>query len=208
MTRKVNEVMTIYQITVKATFDNTTELRNIHHYEFFGYTPTTSQLQEAVDAIDTAYKTNLQSDFSLEVTFTGYEVRRVDVGNLPTADFQATAGSWSGTNASDPLPTQLAALVTWKGITVFPRTTRSYMFPFTETANTNQGILLASQITRLETFANAMLTLAITGDVDADKQAVKYGGDPRAVIDANDVLNVVVSPIWATQRRRRIGVGI
>lgn len=200
--------MTVYQIVCKARFGTATELRNIHHYEFFGYTPDTAELQEAVDAIDTNYKSNLQSDFVNDISFYGYDVRRVDVGDLPTVEFTATAGTWSGTNVNDPLPTQVSALVTWKAPTTFPRTTRSYLFPMGEIANDSSGNIAAAQITRNAAFGDDMRTLSITGQIDADKVAVQYGGTPRAVTAHNDVLSVVAAPIWATQRRRRPGVGI
>lgn len=200
--------MSVYSIVAKYNYNALVEFRNIHYYEFFNYVPTTTELQEAVDAIDTAYKSRLQTFFADDVTFTGYVVRRLDVGGLPGSDFTATAGNWSGTNTNDPLPTQVAALVTWKAQTTYPRSTRSFIGGLTEANNGTDGKIQSGLITALENFASDMLSLAITAQVDADKVAVTISGTPPAVTDHNDVSTYSATPIWATQRRRRLGVGI
>ena len=204
----VNESMSIYQIVTKGRDSESNEFRNVHHYEFFSYVPTTVQLQEAIDAIDTAYKSNLQLQFDSGVEFYAYDVRRVDLGNLPTVEFQPTAAAWFGTAAGDRIPNQVAALCTWKAQTTFPRTTRSYLFPFGEGSNNAIGRWQTSTLTDIIDFGDDMLELVITGDLNADKQAVEYSGTPRIVSSANDVTEVVVTNKPATQRRRRPGVGI
>jgi hypothetical protein len=200
--------MSIYQIVAKATSNDETELRNIHHYQFSSYVPDTSQLQEAVDAIDTAYKDNLVAYFSDTVEMYGYDVRRVDEGNLPTLSFVPTAGVWSGTNSTSPIPPQVAAMVTWKANEAFPRTTRAYMFPFGVSHVTGTGRVSANAKSALEDFATDMLQLSITAGVDADKQAVTYGGSPRITVEDNDVNFILVRNVYRTQRRRTVNVGI
>lgn len=208
MLRKVNEIMSIYQIVVKAEDQNTNQYRNVHHYEFFGYVPSDTELQEAIDAVDSAYKTNLQSVIDNDFDIYAYDVRRVDLGNLPTIEFTATAGSWSGTNTGATLPHQVSALITFKALTTFPRTSRCYLFGFTEDSNTTAGRVEATTITAIDAFGDDMLSLTITGQIDADKVAVTYGGTPRVVTDENDVTQHASKVNWATQRRRRSGVGI
>lgn len=200
--------MTIYQITAKVLYAGVTEMRNIHHYEFPGYTPSTTEMQEAVDALDAVYKTELKPAFPNELVMYGYDVRRVDIGDQPTVEYNATAGDWVGDSAVDPLPPQICGLVTWKAVTAFPRTTRSYIFPFTENANSNQGKPESATVTRMEDFGLDIRTLPITGQSDAVKLAVKYGGTPRVVTDSNVVTNVTVSNSYKTQRRRGFGVGV
>lgn len=205
---KVNEHMSIFQITVKGRDSSNNEFRNVHHYEFPFYVPDSTALQEAVDAIDAAYKSNLQSQFSSNITFYAYDVRRVDIGDQPTIELTATGGAWAGTAADNKLPNQVSALCTFKSLTAYPRTTRTYHFPMTEGTNSASGALAATTQGLIEDWAADMLSLDITGQLDADKCAVKYGGDPRVVIDNNDVQVIKVGLIWATQRRRRSGVGI
>lgn len=200
--------MSIYQVAVKAVMDSSEDYRNIHHYEFFGYVPDDTQLQEFVDGIDSAYKTYLQASIHSGLEVVAYDVRRVDIGDQPTIEYVATGGSWNGTASGAPLPFQIAALVTFKALAAFPRTTRTYMFPSSVNAVTSVGNIGSGTVTALENWGNAMLEIAITGALNADKQAVQYGGTPRTVTDANDVTIVMANPIWATQRRRRRGVGI
>ena len=200
--------MSIYQFTAKVTYQSNTQMRNIHYYEFFNYVPTTSQVQEAVDAISEAYRTNLQGDFPNDLSFDGLDVRRVDIGDQPTIPYTPTGGAWVGTSGVDPLPSQVSAVVSFRGLTAFPRNARTFMFPFPEGVNDSTGKVLPALVTALEDWGDDMLSLSITGDVDADKQAVRFGGDPRVVTDANDVTSVTVSNVWGTQRRRRLGVGV
>jgi hypothetical protein len=199
--------MTIYQIVAKGDIENADQVRNVHHYEFPGYTPNTSELQEAVDAIDAAYKTNLQSFFATTVSINAYDVRRVDVPDLPSDETPATAGGWVGGNAVSHLPNQVSALVTFKAPTVFPRSSRAYMFPFTEADNITGGIISTGLLVALADWGSAMLSLAITGQTAAAKVAVKYTLTPPRVTAWNTIDTVTVSNVWATQRRRRKGVG-
>lgn len=184
------------------------EMRNIHHFEFPGYTPSTTELQEAVDAVDAAYKSNLQNAFVNDNVIYGYDVRRVDIGDQPTAEYNATAGDWVGSSAVDPLPPTVCGLVTWKAATAFPRTCRSYLFPVSTASNSNLGQPGSAFDTSMTSFGQDLLTLAITGQTDAVKVAVSYGGTPRAVVDSNAVTNVTTSNKWQTQRRRNYGVGV
>lgn len=151
------------------------EMRNIHHYEFPGYTPSTTELQEAVDAVDTAYKSNLQAQLVNDVQVYGYDVRRVDIGDQPTAEYNATAGDWVGSSAVDPLPPQLCAMVTWKAFSAYPRSTRSYLFPFNEGSSDGLGQVASGTFDLIDDFALDMITLSITGQTDASKVAVQYG---------------------------------
>lgn len=208
MSGKVNKVMSIYQIVIKAVDNFATQYRNIHHYEFFNYVPDGTQLQEFVDNVDAAYKSNLQGDISEDHDIYAYDVRRVDVGNLPSVQYIPTAGAWSGTDTSGELPHQVALLVTFKAETVFPRSSRTYLFGMCEGNNSVNGRASSTVISNAEDWAADMLEIEITGALNADKQAVQYGGDPRAVTDNNDLTTYSVNSIWATQRRRRTGVGI
>lgn len=200
--------MTIYQFVAKATFAGVMEMRNVHHYEFPSYDPDNTEKQEAIDALDAVYKTELKPAFPNDIVMYGYDVRRVDIGNQPTIEFNATAGDWVGDSAVDPLPPQICGLVTWKALTAFPRTTRSFLFPFTENASSNLGKPESATVTRMEDFGLDIRTLAITGQTDAIKVAVEYGGTPRAVVDSNAVTSVTVSNEFKTQRRRGYGVGV
>lgn len=200
--------MSVYQFVVKARESNGSEYRNVHHYEFFNYVPDNAQLQEAVDGLDAIYKGWLQNVISNRVEFYGYDIRRVDVASLPVVPYSATAGAWTATNTNFILPHQCAALVSFNAQTGFPRRGRTYIFGCTAGDLASDGGVSASLQGILTSWSTDVLSLDITGGLDADKSAVKYSGNPPAVIDSNDLVQFTVSPIWATQRRRRKGVGI
>ncbi len=200
--------MSHYSVTVKYNFNSTIQFRNVHYYEFFNYVPTSTGLQELVDGIDSAYKSRLQTLISDDVTFTAYDVRRIDTGGLPSLEFTATAGTWSGTSTDHLLPTQVAALVSFKAQTTVPRNARTYIAGLTEVSNITDGLVSAALVTALGNWASDMLEITITEGLNADKQAVTIGGTPPAVTASNDVSTYTVAANWATQRRRRPGRGI
>ena len=182
-------------------------MRNVHHYEFAGYVPSDTELQEFVDNFDSALKTRLQSRIKSNASVDAYDVRRVDVGDLPTVEFIPTAGAWNGTDTGNLLPSQCAALITFKALTPFPRSTRTYVWGLTANALAAGGLVGSGTVTDLTNFGNDILEISVTGQLNPDKVAVAYSGDPRAVTSWNEVTNVTVTDVWATQRRRRRGVG-
>lgn len=199
--------MSIYQVTWKGLEFDSSQLRNVWHYEFFQYVPDLTQRQDFIDNLDILNKAQLQNFFHDEIDILGYDMKRVDVGGLPTEELIPTAGLWSGTASGDALPAQCSLLVTWKTATFYPRTTRTYLWPFTANNLSAGGILPTANVAALETWANAMLQIEVTGAGNPDKVAVQYGGTPRAVTDHNSLDTYVVNRVYATQRRRKAGVG-
>lgn len=199
--------MTIYQVVIKATLLGSEILRNIHHYEFPDYIPGEAAKQSFVDEFDSNLKTRLQSAFSEEVTVNSYGLRRVDITSQPEDDIVATNGSWSGSDVGALLPTQVAALITWKAFTTYPRSTRTYLFPFTINALSQAGLIGAAELSSMLGYGGDILEIVIPGQANATKQAVKFTGSPPIVLSANPVESVLTNSNWATQRRRRRGVG-
>lgn len=200
--------MSIFQLVAKAVDTEANEFRNVHHYEFFGYTPDNTQLQEFVDNVDGVYKTELQAFFHEDIEIYAYDVRQVDIGDLPSIEYVPTAGAWNGTASTNRTPNQVAAMATFKAVSSYPRSSRTYLFPCSETATNALGRVSAGVVDDIDDWAQAMLEIDITGGLNADKQAVQYGGSPRVVTDSNDLTTVVVRNIFRTQRRRTPGVGI
>jgi len=199
--------MPIYQIVVRGLLQGSGALRNIHHYLYDGDPLTQTEMQAVINVVDQDYKDNLQSFFSPEVLMGTYGIRRVDLGDQPEAVLQATAGTWVGTSTLDQMPEQLAAIVTFRAFSAYPRTTRSYMFPSTEYNNTVTGGILSGALTALTAWANDMAVLTVAAVGDLQKVAVRFGGTPRAVEAYNIVTSFAVAGRWRSQRRRRLGVG-
>lgn len=200
--------MSIYQFTVVGNTPGPNALRNIHHYEFPGYVPSTAELEEAMQAFADAHEELLRAQHPVSVTYSSIEYRRVDVGDLPTAEFIPDGWPFSGSASGNQLPPQVSALLTWKAASAFPRSTRTYLFPFSTLTTSTTGTILLAVRTVLENFANAVEELDVTGNPPAQKVAVAYAGDPRAVVDSNAVSATVPDSVFATQRSRRYGVGI
>ena len=199
--------MSIYQVVTRGQLGGVSILRNVAHYEFAGYVPSASEIQEFVDGLDDTYKTHLRSSFHTYVTIQGYGMRRVDVADQPESVVVPTNGSWAGTNATNMLPAFCSLLVTFKATTTFPRTTRTYLFPMGVSMNGVGGDPTATALANAGSWAASVLEISITGQTDADKVAVRYSGDPRAVTDENDVTSWLANPLWSPLRSRKTGVG-
>jgi len=199
--------MTIYLVKVKCVYGSADTFINTHHYEFPFATPSVGDLQSLVNLIDGAYKTRLQARYSPLASLGNYEVRRVDLPNLPSLPFSATAGSWVGTAAGNSLKPDNAALTIFKAIAPFPRSSRTYHFPMTVAANTADGTVIAGVITNCQEWADDLLTLPNISGNAVEKVAVKYTGTPRSVTDENDLEFSTTSNIWYKQTSRRYGKG-
>jgi len=204
---KVNRVMSIYRVTVKALFNGPEDQFNVHHYEFPGYVPDETQLQEFVDNIAAVYEEQILQYHTALVSYEAIEVRRVDVGDLPSVDLIPDGWPVAGAATAPTQAPQVAALVVWKAATAFPRSTRSYLPVFFSAAVGPQGQVASAIRTVLAGFATIMEEIDITGDPPAQKVAVQYGGDPRVVVASNLVTAAPIPTAWGIQRRRRVGSG-
>lgn len=200
--------MSIYAVTWKALFDDTVAMRNIHHYSFVDGVASEAQLQELVDGVNAAYKTNLQTTLSPLYDTLPTEVRRVDIAGFPSGESNPTTGLWTGTNTADPMPPQICALVTWKAASIYPRTSRAYVGGFGEGNNTSSGRLGLGLVDLLEDFAADLLSISATGATAWAKVAVTYQADPRKTVDSNQLTSYTANAIWSQQKRRKFGVGI
>jgi len=200
--------MSIYRITVKALHTAGGAQYNIHHYEFPGFVPTTGEAEEACQALADVYEEVLMGQFADQVTFEEIEYRRVDVADLPTAVYVPTGWPRAGGGTGVSLPSQVAAVLRWVGNTTFPRSARTYLPSFVAGTLATNGQLTGAVQAVMNTAALAMEQLEITGQPDAQKVAVQYGGAPTAVIASNLVSQRPVEGTWGIQRRRRRGTGI
>lgn len=200
--------MSIYQIVWKGLIGTGVECRNVHHYEFPGYVPTTAELQSAIDDLSTDYLVELQAHQHPQLSNYGFDVRRVDLGDQPTLELVAANQPYAGTGLNQLLPRQVALMVRWKAPTAFPRNCRSYLAGFTSTDNDGNGVATASLVTAATAWGDSVEALTVAGQADANKVSVRYGGTPRVVVASNPVTFESVAGTWRTQRRRTPGVGI
>lgn len=200
--------MSIYQIVIKGQASGLAQLRNVHHYEFPSYVPTAEELAEAVQGIADAYEEILRGMHPGTVVFNSVDARRVDIGDQPTSEIVPDGWPFAGSAAGAQQPPQVAAMASWKAQTDYPRSCRTYLFPAAVTVGDTNGRIASVWVTAIGTFQLALEEVPVAGQVDAQKVAVQYGGDPRVVTASNLVSSTTVTNVFATQRSRRYGVGI
>lgn len=199
--------MSIYQIVTKAVYQATDGYRHVAHYEFPAYVPLVADIQDAIDDLDAAYKARWQTVFTDDIVLEGYDVRRVDIADQPTIGYVGPNNPWAGTNVGDCNVPQSALLCTFKALTTFPRTTRTYMFPTNSGTLSAGGRVDAATTIVLNAWGADVVQLLVVGDTDAQKVAVKYTGTPPTVTSSNQVTIVTSSSNFSTLDSRKSGVG-
>lgn len=200
--------MSIYRITIKARHSTSGAMYNIHHYEFPGYVPEQTEAEEMLQGLVDIMEEEWLTYVSDDVVFSEVEYRRVDIGDQPTAVFVPAGWPINGSDVNNCLPHQVAAVMRWVGDTEYPRSARAYLPVFGADALSAAGLISLTVQTALNGAAPLYEEIPVTGQVDAQKVAVQYGGDPRVVTAANIVSARNVDPSWGIQRRRRAGRGI
>lgn len=199
--------MPVYRVSVLQNIHGQ-RIMNAYYYDASGAVEGASivELADAIwDAYDNSGLDSLQCD---DWSYAGIELRRVDVANLPAIEAAPTGGAKAGLNSNEVLPLQVALLVTGTALTAYPRRVRTYLGGLSEGGVAN-GLWNAGHLTAATAFVAAMDTLQITA-VELERVAVELGGSAGApvVTSFNRVLSYTPRPVPATQRRRRIGVGV
>ncbi len=144
-----------------------------------------------------------------DISIYGIDRRRVDSAGLLTFSETFTLGSAVGSLATQSVPTQIALLVSNKGTTTKPNRARTYLAGFTQ-ADINNGLFDANARGNGEAFIDLQSNLNAAGTNPLSRVAAQWNTGHTMVIATNDISGAasVASFIPATQRRRRIGVGI
>lgn len=199
--------MSIYRVTVKAEWDGSDDQFNVHHYEFPNYVPDDTELQEFVDNLGDLHETYVVPYCTSVITYNSIEVRRVDVGNLPSAELIPDNFPIAGTATGVSMPPQVAVMLRFSAPQAYPRSGRVYLPVMAASQLGSTGRTVAGLIAIMDTFGQALEEIAVTGQVDAQKVAVTYGGTPRVVTASNVLFQAPTRNIFQTQRRRTPGVG-
>lgn len=200
--------MTIYQVVHKQRF-HLQEVRNIYYYETTVGDPSTSEWQDIVDEIRGDYDSELKAGMVPEWEFYGIDYRIVSTAGLLSFSAVPTLGDLLGTNANDSVATQIAMLVSVKGTTTKPNRARSYLTGFTETGLVD-SLWSASIQSDGESFVDFQSVLNGAGTNPLQRVAAQWNTSHTLVTVTNNIAGQasVASQVPATQRRRRIGVGI
>lgn len=198
----------IWMITHKATFLQQ-QIRNVFYYEEVTGTPSTSEWQDIVDEIRSEWVSNMQSVIVNDYAFTGIDYRRVDDLGYPSFSVTPTLGNAVGSVTVDPVATQVAMLVSVKGNTPAPNRARTYLAGFGQGALVN-SVFQSTPISAAETFIDFQSVLNSGGTNVLQRVSARWNTAHTLVTAVNNIAGSasVASAIPATQRRRRIGVGI
>lgn len=187
------------RLTAKMKLFGTEDVQNVLTYRVDVNTTgdDATLMVEAALFLDIAY-TLINPFVSTVLTYTSVDGQNISKNELlPETPWPVLTG---GLNASNLLPTQVAACVFWPTITPKVRTS-IFLGGFTGASNGLTAAIEASLLTVLATFGAAIKDWN-TANVDA----VKGSFNPVALLftPAGDP---VVPARWRTQRRRRVGVG-
>jgi hypothetical protein len=200
--------MTIYQVTHKAVL-LAQQIRNVFYYETQVGEPGPGEWVDIVDEIRADFIAEMAQRVVEEYSFYAIEYREVDSPGLPSFEVPPTAGDALGTDPGDPLPTQVAMLVSVKGTTTKPRNARSYLAGLS-VSETEDGIFGTGARGDAEAFIDLNSVLNAGGTNPLQRVAVQWNQNHTEVTVWNNIAGSAAraSVVPATQRRRRIGVGI
>jgi len=200
--------MTIFMVTLNQTL-HLQQIRNVFYYETTVGDPSGAEWIDIADEIRGDYDDLLDPRLAAEWSFDSVDYRVVDSAGLPTLTVVPTAGSIVGTSAVDTIPTQVAMLLIVKGATTKPRQARTFMGGFDVNSVLN-SVWTAGARAAAESFIDEMSGLNAAGTNPLQRVAVQWNASHTLVTVSNNIAAVasVASLVPATQRRRRIGVGI
>lgn len=200
--------MTIYMVTHKMTW-LLQECRNVYYYETQVGEPSVGEWQDIVDEIRGDFDSELKPSLVPEWQFWGIDYRVVSTAGLLSFEALPTAGALVGTNTEDSVATQVAMLVSVKGTTTKPNRARTYLSGFGE-ANVVDSLFLPGVRANAETFIDLQSVLNAAGTNELQRVAAQWNTGHTQVIADNNIAGSasVASIVPATQRRRRIGVGM
>lgn len=200
--------MAIFQVVHKQRL-LLQEVRNVFYYETITGDPTSAEWQDIADEIRVDLTGDINDDQSASWSFYAIEYRKVDVAGLLSVEVIPTAGTLVGVNANNEVPTQIALLVSVKGDTVKPNRARTYLAGFT-IAGLTDSIWGSNIVAACELFVDLQSVLNAAGTNELQRVSAQWNSSHTQVIAFN---NIAARPskgslVPATQRRRRIGVGI
>lgn len=200
--------MAIYQVTHKMRW-LLQECRNIYYYETQVGNPSTAEWVDIVDEIRADIVAEIDNHLSDEWAFYAIDYRIVDTAGLLSFEAVPTSGLVAGTAVGESLATQVAMLVGVKGDTVKPNRARTYLSGLT-VGSVVDSLFIAAARAAAETFIDLQTVLNSGGTNPLQRVAAQWNSSHTQVVATNNIAGAasVASIVPATQRRRRIGVGV
>lgn len=200
--------MTVYQVTHKMTLHNQ-QIRNVYYYETQVGEPSESEWQDIADEIRADYVAEMVSRLVDNWAFDGIDYRVVSTAGLPTLSKTPTSGSIAGSATADSAITQACVVVNVRGNFAKPRLGRTYLGGWYEDAFVDSQVG-SGAAGAAETFIDLQTVLNGAGTNPLQRVAAQWNTTHTVLTAWNNISGVsaVATLTPATQRRRRIGVGV
>jgi hypothetical protein len=200
--------MTIYQVTLKQRYYDQ-EVRNVFYYETTVGDPSTSEWKDIADEIRSDLDTYWNGRCVPEWEFYAIEYREVDTPGLLSFEAIPTSGSLFGTDTGEGSASQLAVLCRVKGTSTKPNRARSYLCGVAADKIVDSK-WDSGTTDSAEDFIDEMSVLNNAGTNTLQRVAAQWNTAHTEVTVTNNISAQasLASEVPATQRRRRLGVGI
>lgn len=182
------------------------EFRNVFY--FAGDDAVQGNAQDLGDFMRARIAARIGSTLVNDIVLYGFDVKDLaDPGN-PTIEYTFTSGTLTGTSTNDPLPSQVAALVTFIALAAKPNRKRFYIPGFSEGNIGPDGRWTPGTLNVMGLLADDINIVGTTLSL-AIAHVISRINRPTGVLVGSNILETKrLSEVPATQRRRRIGVGI
>lgn len=193
----VNDVL-----RVRVVMNTTDQIGvNVLHYIVTAEVTGGATLGEIAAYLDGMYHNAYKTLLTDQANYRGVGVQRVRP--LPTSQEAVSTGNeGSGTQGGDPLPKQIAGLLSWKTIFAGPGFRGRTYVPFPpEQQNDPDGTPSANYLVNLATLSVQIRAggLVVGG---GGSSTLAFGIYKRQQQAFNGVVDQIIRPMWATQRRR------
>jgi hypothetical protein len=139
--------------------------------------------------------------------YTGVMFYLVETPGVPGVWKTFTAGELVGTQAAEYLPPQVSMLLSFTAPNVRPNRKRTYLAGLGEGAQAD-GVWLSTALDHGEAVGEALLAIATTSSMALTFGTVWVTDPVEGTHVYHELETITVSSVPATQRRRRLGVGI
>ena len=197
--------MTVYEVVLEMDTP-AGDMLNVVHYDITGTAPL--DFQDFCDVIASDFDTYLKSIITAACSFRGVTIR-LDTPDSVGASFVPTGGSVAGTNASNTLAPQMAALVR-KQSGNLTRPTQGYAYQGGISAGgfTSAGRWSTAVNTAVKNYWDALLEVNFAGSGNAEMQIKASNPSAPNTVAYNPATLINVGGIPVTMRSRKEGVGI
>lgn len=197
-----------YQVTWKQRW-HLQEVRNTFYYGTSVGHPSDSEWGDIADEIRADLSAQWRAHCVNDWEFYAIDARRVDLPGYLAREFIPTGGVLQGTSAVDSVPTQVACLARNKGTTTKPNRARVYLAGMDE-SKVVDSLFTSSLLQAAEALIDLQSNLNTGGTNPLFRVSAQWNTNHTQVLLDNDISGAatVASQVPATQRRRRIGVGI